>query len=324
MRCDLPAKPGSAKAAVVALVAVVGLAGCAENVSIYEEEGPPRPRWTAVAPADTVFFFVPPGADGTAAASPAPNLDDEVAAATAAALARARAGTAGGAGAQGQVPNAPSAVAPPPPGTGDTPGGVTLRPLAAEVRTYDLGETHRLVLDNDTALPGENLLMAHLYAEAPGLFGRLGQEPLDSSPPAVNPSEAWLEETLPDVFERGYEVSELGDAFNPYGRYYFVTLEYDTAERCVLAWQELEGGRRGVPLPVGLDEVFIMMRYCAAAAPAQAMETAFDQVRLDVLPQYRGGEGFAVAPNRWGVESGRGSPYVGPSVSPDRYPTSRF
>lgn len=157
--------------------------------------------------------------------------------------------------------------------------------LLGQVRRYDLGQIHRLVLANDTGLRGENELVARLYPRTPGLGEALGRPRIESVLPRVQPDDAWLAQQLATRFPDTLAASQLQRGRNGYGPYSYVVLRSEAGEACHFAWQRLGGAQGG--LPSGLSAVHLELRHCQPVGPGTAEfgpPVLFEHLRLTFMP----------------------------------------
>ncbi|MBK1698504.1 cellulose biosynthesis protein BcsN [Rhodovibrio salinarum] len=170
------------------------------------------------------------------------------------------------------------------------------------VRVYDFGESHRLILSNNTSIPGSNEVIAHLRPPRPGLVSSLSRPEIRTRVPSIQPDREWLHSEIQEQFPTDYTASGVRTAQNAYGDYAYVVLTGDGDATCLLAWQRLVEGQSEVFLPRGLSSVFTTLRYCDAAQPPSRIAQVFQRIQLDFLAARPGGDAGRL-PSRWGQET---------------------
>jgi hypothetical protein len=159
--------------------------------------------------------------------------------------------------------------------------------LLGQVRRYDLGEIHRLVLSNDTSLRGENELVARIYPEQPGLPRALMGPSIESQMPRLRLDDSWLADRLSSEFPAALAPSSVLSGRNAYGPYNYVVLSGTPGYVCHFAWQELGARSNGYRTPGGLAFVQIELRYCASGDSATAgtrQPVVFARLGLRFMP----------------------------------------
>jgi hypothetical protein len=146
-----------------------------------------------------------------------------------------------------------------------------------ELRTSQGELIQTLTLSNNTAIPGDNELVASFDYGPSSIFAtdihapKVGRYAM--APSALN---TLIGEMLPRATVQG----EPQLRKNRYGLYGYVAAEYPGQAKCVLAWQVLDGdalGQDAAPRRAG-----IQMRVCDARAQPAELIASFDSLRLDL------------------------------------------
>lgn len=153
-------------------------------------------------------------------------------------------------------------------------------PLSArEFRTSQGELVQTLTLPNNTAVPGDNELVAAFDYGPPSIFqtdvhaaktGRYAMEP------------ASLNHLIGEMLPRAVVQGEPQIRKNGYGLYGYVSADYPGQAKCVLAWQVLDGADLRQAGGAAPRRAGIQMRVCDARAQPAELIAAFDSLRLDL------------------------------------------
>jgi hypothetical protein len=148
---------------------------------------------------------------------------------------------------------------------------------ARQLRTSQGELVQTVTLANNTAVPGDNQLVAAFDYGPPSIFAadvhapKIGHYAM--APAALN---GLLAEMLP----RAVIAGEPQIRRNRYGLYGYVAAEYPGQAKCVLAWQVLDGADAPGGNPP--RRTGIQMRVCDARAQAADLVAPFDKLHLDM------------------------------------------
>lgn len=146
-----------------------------------------------------------------------------------------------------------------------------------QLRTSQGELVQTVTLANNTAVPGDNQLVAAFDYGPPSIFAT------DVHAPKVGHyamAPAALNNLLAEMLPRAVVAGEPQIRKNRYGLYGYVAAEYPGQAKCVLAWQMLEGvdlSGGNTPRRTG-----IQMRVCDARAQTADLVAPFDKLRLDM------------------------------------------
>ncbi|EWY39278.1 hypothetical protein N825_07305 [Skermanella stibiiresistens SB22] len=150
-----------------------------------------------------------------------------------------------------------------------------------ELRTSQGELIQTLTLSNNTAIPGDNELVASFDYGPSSIFATDIHAPKVGRY-AMAPSA--LSGLIGEMLPRANVQGEPQIRKNRYGLYGYVAAEYPGQAKCVLAWQVLDGdaiaqgfGDGGAPRRAG-----IQMRVCDARAQPAELIASFDSLRLDL------------------------------------------
>jgi hypothetical protein len=148
---------------------------------------------------------------------------------------------------------------------------------ARQLRTSQGELVQAVTLSNNTAVPGDNQLVAAFDYGPPSIFAtdihapKVGHYAM--APAVLN---GLLAEMLPSAVVAG----EPQIRKNRYGLYGYVAAEYPGQAKCVLAWQMLDGADAPGGNPP--RRTGIQMRVCDAQAQTADLVAPFDKLRLDM------------------------------------------
>jgi hypothetical protein len=148
---------------------------------------------------------------------------------------------------------------------------------ARQLRTAQGELVQTVTLANNTAVPGDNKLVAAFDYGPPSIFAA------DIHAPKVGHyamAPASLNGLLAEMLPRAVVAGEPQIRRNRYGLYGYVAAEYPGQAKCVLAWQVLDGSDAtyaDAPRRTG-----IQMRICDAQAQTAELVAPFDKLRLDM------------------------------------------
>jgi hypothetical protein len=148
---------------------------------------------------------------------------------------------------------------------------------ARQLRTSQGELVQTVTLANNTAVPGDNKLVAAFDYGPPSIFAA------DVHAPKVGHyamAPASLNGLLAEMLPRAVVAGEPQIRRNRYGLYGYVAAEYPGQAKCVLAWQVLDGSDAtyaDAPRRTG-----IQMRVCDAQAQTAELIAPFDKLRLDL------------------------------------------
>ncbi len=156
-----------------------------------------------------------------------------------------------------------------------------VRVLEVQERRTGTALLQRIVLENTSALPGENQLTVRVHRDL-GLFefdpdaGAIAR--LRQSPERLGPA-------IEDKFAGGVADGAPVVGVNPYGRYLAVPVAVrGSPGRCVYAWQVLA---EPVQPLAEIDEVGVELRYCGPAGAADRPLMMFDRLELRMFGRWR-------------------------------------
>jgi hypothetical protein len=148
---------------------------------------------------------------------------------------------------------------------------------ARQLRTSQGELVQTVTLANNTAVPGDNQLVAAFDYGPPSIFAadihasKVGHYAMA---PAV------LNGLLAEMLPRAVVAGEPQIRRNRYGLYGYVAAEYPGQAKCVLAWQMLDGADAPGGNPP--RRTGIQMRVCDAQAQTADLVAPFDKLRLDM------------------------------------------
>lgn len=166
-------------------------------------------------------------------------------------------------------------AAPASPDVPASPGALAAR----EFRTSQGELVQTLTLPNNTAVPGDNELVAAFDYGPSSIFqadvhaakvGRYAMEP------------ASLNHLIAEMLPRAVLQGEPQIRKNGYGLYGYVSADYPGQAKCVLAWQVLDGTDLRQAGGAAPRRAGIQMRVCDARAQPAELIAAFDSLRLDL------------------------------------------
>jgi hypothetical protein len=148
---------------------------------------------------------------------------------------------------------------------------------ARQLRTSQGELIQTVTLANNTAVPGDNQLVAAFDYGPPSLFAT------DIHAPKVGHyamAPAALSGLLAQMLPNAVVAEEPQIRSNGYGLFGYLAAEYPGQAKCVLAWQVIDGaGAFAVNPP---RRTGIQMRVCDARAQTPELVAAFDKLRLDM------------------------------------------
>jgi hypothetical protein len=148
---------------------------------------------------------------------------------------------------------------------------------ARQLRTSQGELIQTVTLANNTAVPGDNQLVAAFDYGPPSIFAADVHAPkVGHYAMASNVLNSLLAEMLP----RAAVAGEPQIRKNRYGLYGYVAAEYPGQAKCVLAWQMLDGADAPGGNPP--RRTGIQMRVCDARAQTADLVAPFDKLRLDM------------------------------------------
>jgi hypothetical protein len=148
---------------------------------------------------------------------------------------------------------------------------------ARQLRTSQGELVQTVTLANNTAVPGDNQLIAAFDYGPPSIFAA------DVHAPKVGHyamAPAALNGLLAEMLPRAVVAGEPQIRRNRYGLYGYVAAEYPGQAKCVLAWQMLDGADTPGGNPP--RRTGIQMRVCDAQAQTADLVAPFDKLRLDM------------------------------------------
>jgi hypothetical protein len=148
---------------------------------------------------------------------------------------------------------------------------------ARQLRTSQGELVQAVTLANNTAVPGDNQLVAAFDYGPPSIFAT------DIHAPKVGHyamAPAVLNGLLAEMLPRAVVAGEPQIRRNRYGLYGYVEAEYPGQAKCVLAWQMLDGADTPGGNPP--RRTGIRMRVCDARAQTADLVAPFDKLRLDM------------------------------------------
>jgi hypothetical protein len=148
---------------------------------------------------------------------------------------------------------------------------------ARQLRTSQGELVQAVTLANNTAVPGDNQLVAAFDYGPPSIFAT------DIHAPKVGHyamAPAALNGLLAEMLPRAVVAGEPQIRRNRYGLYGYVAAEYPGQAKCVLAWQMLDGADTPGGNPP--RRTGIQMRVCDARAQTADLVAPFDKLRLDM------------------------------------------
>ena len=148
---------------------------------------------------------------------------------------------------------------------------------ARQLRTSQGELVQAVTLANNTAVPGDNQLVAAFDYGPPSIFAT------DIHAPKVGHyamAPAVLNGLLAEMLPRAVVAGEPQIRKNRYGLYGYVAAEYPGQAKCVLAWQMLDGA--DIPGGNPPRRTGIQMRVCDARAQTADLVAPFDKLRLDM------------------------------------------
>jgi hypothetical protein len=148
---------------------------------------------------------------------------------------------------------------------------------ARQLRTSQGELVQTVTLANNTAVPGDNQLVAAFDYGPPNIFAA------DVHAPKVGHyamAPAVLNGLLAEMLPRAVIAGEPQIRKNRYGLYGYVAAEYPGQAKCVLAWQMLDGAEISGGNPP--RRTGIQMRVCDARAQTADLVAPFDKLRLDM------------------------------------------
>jgi hypothetical protein len=146
-----------------------------------------------------------------------------------------------------------------------------------QLRTSQGELVQTVTLANNTAVPGDNQLVAAFDYGPPSIFAT------DVHAPKVGHyamAPAALNNLLAEMLPRAVVAGEPQIRKNRYGLYGYVVAEYPGQAKCVLAWQMLNGADVSGGSPP--RRTGIQMRVCDARAQTANLVASFDKLRLDL------------------------------------------
>jgi hypothetical protein len=148
---------------------------------------------------------------------------------------------------------------------------------ARQLRTSQGELVQAVTLANNTAVPGDNQLVAAFDYGPPSIFAT------DIHAPKVGHyamAPAALNGLLAEMLPRAVVAGEPQIRRNRYGLYGYVAAEYPGQAKCVLAWQMLDGADTPGGNPP--RRTGIQMWVCDAQAQTADLVAPFDKLRLDM------------------------------------------
>lgn len=159
---------------------------------------------------------------------------------------------------------------------GDGEAAPRLEAIAAFRKAYDDGSAHRVILGNETGLPGENTLRANVHLGGPGFFEAVGRGAAEHTLPRIEPDEDWLEARRAALFPDMATATEVGSGANAHGPYNFTSVRGADGETCILAWQVLDDDAPS--LPRAIERFTVRFRFCHPTAGEDGITDLFEGI----------------------------------------------